>query len=201
MKITDITVTKKGRFAVFVDGEFLFSAQEEALVRSGLRPGDETDIHALEELRRESEYIFGRAYSRSMLLQRLERYVDAEAAVRVADRLCELGLINDSYYASTYARDLFRLKGYSRQRIAQALRQKGIGREEIEEALAQFEDEDVEEKLYALVTGRYLRYLGDEKGRQKAQNALLRMGYRYGEIHTALRRAREEYAGQFPDWD
>ena len=54
MKITDISVTKKGRYALFVDGEFLFSAEEEALVRSGLRPGMETDIQTLEALRRES---------------------------------------------------------------------------------------------------------------------------------------------------
>ena len=208
MKITDIHRTKKGRFAVVVDGEFLFSAQEEALARSGLKAGDETDIYALEQLRRESEYIFGReyalhlleykAYSRSMLVQRLEKYVDPEAAAQVADRLCELGLINDSYYAAAYARDLFRLKGYSKQRIAQALRQKGIEKEDVQEALAQFEEEELEEKLRTLLVKKYLRHLGSEKGRQKAQNALLRMGYRYGEIHAAIRWVLEEYADELP---
>ena len=111
MKITDISVTKKGRYALFVDGEFLFSAEEEALVRSGLRPGMETDIQTLEALRRESEYIYGRewalhlleykAYSRRMLLDRLRRQIDEDIAEQVADRLCELGLIDDRYYAST----------------------------------------------------------------------------------------------------
>ena len=110
MKITDISVTKKGRYALFVDGEFLFSAEEEALVRSGLRPGMETDIQTLEALRRESEYIYGRewalhlleykAYSRRMLLDRLRRQIDEDIAEQVADRLCELGLIDDRYYAS-----------------------------------------------------------------------------------------------------
>ena len=98
MKITDISVTKKGRYALFVDGEFLFSAEEEALVRSGLRPGMETDIQTLEALRRESEYIYGRewalhlleykAYSRRMLLDRLRRQIDEDIAEQVADRLC-----------------------------------------------------------------------------------------------------------------
>ena len=59
MKITDISVTKKGRYALFVDGEFLFSAEEEALVRSGLRPGMETDIQTLEALRLPPERLQG----------------------------------------------------------------------------------------------------------------------------------------------
>lgn len=63
MKITDISVTRKGRYALFMDGEFLFSAEEETLVRSGLSAGMETDIQALEALRRESEYIYGREWA------------------------------------------------------------------------------------------------------------------------------------------
>lgn len=181
MKITDISVTKKGRYALFVDGEFLFSAEEEALVRSGLRPGMETDIQTLEALRRESEYIYGRewalhlleykAYSRRMLLDRLRRQIDEDIAEQVADRLCELGLIDDRYYASTYARDLFRLKGYSRQRIAQALRQKGIEPDTIEEVLEQFDAGESDARLRELIRKKYARYLGEEKGRQRAVNA------------------------------
>lgn len=202
MKITDISVTKKGRYALFVDGEFLFSAEEEALVRSGLRPGMETDIHTLEALRRESEYIYGRewalhlleykAYSRRMLLDRLRRQLDEDIAEQVADRLCELGLIDDRYYASTYARDLFRLKGYSRQRIAQALRQKGIEPDTIEEVLEQFGAGESDARLRELIRKKYARYLGEEKGRQRAVNALLRMGYKYGEIRPALAEVLEE---------
>lgn len=193
MKITDISVTKKGRYALFVDGEFLFSAEEEALVRSGLRPGMETDIQTLEALRRESEYIYGpgmgrchlleyKAYSRRMLLDRLRRQIDEDIAEQVADRLCELGSSMTRYYASTYARDLFRLKGYSRQRIAQALRQKGIEPDTIEEVLEQFDAGESDARLRELIRKKYARYLGEEKGRQRAVNALLRMGYKYGEI-------------------
>lgn len=38
----------------------------------------------------------------------------------------------------------------------------------------------------------YARYLGEEKGRQRAVNALLRMGYKYGEIRPALAEVLEE---------
>ena len=202
MKITEISVTKKGRYALFVDGQFLFSAEEEALARSGLHAGMETDIETLEQLRRESEYIYGRewalrllehkAYSRKMLLDMLCRQIDEEIAGQVADRLCELGLIDDCYYASAYARDLFRLKGYSRQRITQALRQKGIQPEQIEEALAQFDTEAADERLLELIRKKYARYLGEEKGRQRTVNALLRLGYRYGEIRPAMAAVQEE---------
>ena len=127
-----------------------------------------------------------------MLLDRLRRQIDEDIAEQVADRLCELGLINDSYYASTYARDLFRLKGYSRQRIAQALRQKGIEPDTIEEALEQFDASETDDRLRELIRKKYARHLGEEKGRQRAVNALLRMGYKYGEIRPALAEVLEE---------
>ena len=67
MKITDISVTRKGRYALFVDGEFLFSAEEEALVRSGLSAGMETDNQALNAIRRESENIYGPEWALHLL--------------------------------------------------------------------------------------------------------------------------------------
>ena len=202
MKITDITRTKRGRYAIHVDGEFLFSAEEEALLRSGLKAGDEAGIEDLEALRRSSEYIFGRekafrllerkAYTRRMLVEKLRSLIDEDTAEAVAGRMCELGLIDDGDYAATYARDLFRVKGYSRQHIARALKQRGIGEEEAKAALAQFDEGDAEERLLTLIRKKYARYLGDEKGRQRAVNALLRMGYRYGEIRPAIEQVLEE---------
>ena len=121
MKITDISVTKKGRYALFVDGEFLFSAEEEALRPQRTASGHGNGYPDPGGAPAESEYIYGRewalhlleykAYSRRMLLDRLRRQIDEDIAEQVADRLCELGLIDDRYYASTYARDLFRLEG------------------------------------------------------------------------------------------
>ena len=90
------------------------------------------------------------------------------------------------------ARDLFRLKGYSRQRIAQALRQKGIEPDTIEEVLEQFDAGESDARLRELIRKKYARYLGEEKGRQRAVNALLRMGYKYGEIRPALAEVLEE---------
>lgn len=101
MKITDISVTKKGRYALFVDGEFLFSAEEEALVRSGLRPGMETDIQTLEALRGSRSISMGgngrcicwntRHTAGGCCWIRLRRQIDEDIAEQVADRLCELG--------------------------------------------------------------------------------------------------------------
>ena len=206
MKITGLKRTKRGAYAVFADGQYLFSAQEEALLRSGLRENMETDVQALEQLRQDSEYIFGReyalrllerrSYTRQALCQKLSRFVAQDSARQVADRLESLGLINDAAYAAACARDLFRLKGYSVQRIKAHLRQKGIGSEEIAAALEQFEQEAQQQRLYELLCKKYLHRMDTEKGRKKAVDAMLRLGYRYGDIQSALRRAEEEHGAE-----
>ena len=54
------------------------------------------------------------------------------------------------------------------------------------------EAEMPENRLKELVEKKYMRYLNDEKGVQKTINALLRLGYSYGEIKDALREIADE---------
>ncbi len=81
------------------------------------------------------------------------------------------------------------LKKYGKRRIEQELYRKGVDRDIISEVL---EETDFEEsELVALIERKYSRYLGDEKGIQKTVNSLLRMGYSYGEIRSALNEIKE----------
>ena len=50
MVITDITVTKRGRYSLFVDGEFLFSVDGQTVLEYGLKKGLEVDCGFLDEL-------------------------------------------------------------------------------------------------------------------------------------------------------
>ena len=54
--LTAIEPTRKGRFALFADGEFLFSVDGETLARIGLREGDTLDGETLAQLRENSAY-------------------------------------------------------------------------------------------------------------------------------------------------
>ena len=113
-----------------------------------------------------------------------------EQAEGVADRLTELGLLNDGEYACMLARH-YALKGYGPGKIRDELYRRGVPREFWEDALAQAEPNGSQiEKL----ARRKLR--GAEPTREnlkKVSDYLARRGYGWEEISSALERIREEY--------
>jgi regulatory protein len=148
---TAIEKTKKGRFSVFVDGEFVCALHADVFSRSSIAVGRELEPDYLEELRLESEeritkdralrLLSARSYTRRGLVEKLRLYSDAETAEAVAGRMEELGLIDDADYARRYAEECVSRKGFSLYRARQALLEKGIDRDVAEEALAEYEEE------------------------------------------------------------
>lgn len=203
MRVSDISLTKKQRYAIFIDGEFLFSAHEEVLVRSGLRVGDEVTVQELEALRAQSELLYTKeyafrlleykSYTEHQLVEKLQRRTQPEVAQVVAERMVELGLVDDGAYAQRCARDLFHLKGWSPRRIAQELRCRGIADHWIEEAVGQFSEEAGTERLERLIARKYLDKLQQPNGRERVIAALARLGYGYGESRAAITKVLEEY--------
>ena len=54
-RLTQIKETKKGRLALFFDGEFAFSLDEDTFADAGLHQDDELEDWQIEELRKKSE--------------------------------------------------------------------------------------------------------------------------------------------------
>ncbi len=202
MRITDLSQTKRGRYAVSVEGQYLFSLHEEVFYTARLTVGMDLSVEELEALRRESDYktakeralrlLSARSYTAHRLKEKLSRYADEEASQAAVDRMEELGLVNDGEYAFCCARDLYNLKHYSPRRIEQELQRRGISQEICREATAQFDEEETQSQLEDLVRRKYLRYLGEEKGWNKTVGALSRLGYSYDAIKSAIRRVMEE---------
>ena len=125
MRITDLSRTKRGRYAVSVEGQYLFSLHEEVFYTARLAVGMDLSVEELEALRRESDYktakeralrlLSARGYTAHQLKEKLSRYADEEASQAAVDRMEELGLVNDGDYAFCCARDLYNLKHYSPQ--------------------------------------------------------------------------------------
>ena len=113
-----------------------------------------------------------------------------EQAEAVADRLTELGLLNDGEYARTVARH-YAAKGYGPRKLRDELYRRGVPREYWEDALAIAETDECQiDKL----ARQKLR--GAEPTREnlkKVSDYLARRGYGWEEISSALERIREEY--------
>lgn len=160
-QITALKETKRGRMAVFFDGEFDFSVDDETLLRHDLKVGKRLDERAYEQLREQTQYqkakekafslLCRRSYASAQLRQKLEEDFSPDCIDRVMERCAELGLIDDLDYAQRAARDLVHLKHYSLSRVRQELAHRGIGQNEIEDALELFADYDERQALRQLL--------------------------------------------------
>ena len=126
-----------------------------------------------------------RLHSKGEIVAKLSRKFSRENAEYAAEKCEETGLVNDRDFALLYADELANRKNMGLSRIRLELRRKGISAELIEEALEEI-DIDPEEKLKDIIERKYLRYLGDEKGKKRTVNALLRLGYGYSDIKRVL---------------
>jgi regulatory protein len=130
-----------------------------------------------------------RAYTEKALFDKLcARYEEQEAAEAIG-RMLELGLLDDTDFASRLASDLVKLKGYAPRRARYELTRRGIDDEIAGEAVAEYEG-DQKPQIAAIIKRRHS--LDGEKGRRRAMNALLRLGSGRGDIIAVMRRLGED---------
>ena len=199
-RLTQIKETKKGRLALFFDGEFAFSLAEDTFADAGLHQDDELEDWQIEELRKKSEtrraldkamdYLSLRDHAAGELYQKLCRKFDAHSAAYAVARAGELGLLNDAAFARRRAVELLR-KRKSRREIMNDLNAKGIDRDTaaaaMEELFAETEDGESPElaTARALVERQYAAKLAAGK-RDQVAAALARRGFSYAVIREVL---------------
>ncbi len=99
----------------------------------------------------------------------------------------ELGYINDKDYAELYTKNALENKKHGLMRIRQELQRRGIEQEVINEMLSSTET-DNGEALKSLIKERSQRLdLSDRKQKDRLVGWLVRRGYRFDEIYSALR--------------
>lgn len=199
-RLTQIKETKKGRLALFLDGEFVFSLDEETFARANLHEGDDLESWQVEDLRKQSDtrrtldkamdYLSLRDHASGELYQKLCRKFDAPSAAYAVARAGELGLLDDAGFARRRAAELLR-KRKSRREILTDLATKGIDRDtaaEAVEALYECEEEGEDPELAtarALVQRHYAAKLAAGK-RDQVAAALARRGFSHAIIREAL---------------
>lgn len=195
MELTALEPRRHRLVQLFLDGEPAVKLDAETAARAGLRPGMELDDETLHELLLESDrarakekalwLLESRPHAKRELERKLSRSVGEEAARGAADKMEELGLLDDGDFARRLAAELFR-KGWAERRVAQELTLRGVDRELAREAAAEAAP-DPAEALRALLERKYARRLGDEKGVRQTAAALQRLGYGWEDIRAALR--------------
>lgn len=208
MEITAIQKRRKLLSALFLDGEFAALIDTETLLKFGYKTGMHLTDEQLHELilasqqRRAHEkalYLLEfRSHSKRELTEKIARTTSREAAQAAAERMEELGLLNDEEYARRYAADLLSKKGYAEKRICYELQKKGIDRALAQQALDELEM-DPTEQIRRVIEKKYVRYLHDEKGCRRAVSGLQRMGYRYEDIKRAMAEFTQALRNEFEE--
>lgn len=197
MEVTAIKQRRKGLSQLFIDGEPAVKIDTQVILRAGLREGAQLDDEELHTLIKDSEryranekalYLLEfRNHSQKELQDKIKRSgISQEAAKEAAEKMEEIGLLDDAAYAKNLARTLFERKKYGIRRVQQELRLKGISPEITEQVLAEFEPEDVSGVIRELLERKYPAYNEDEKVKKRAVAAMLRFGYQYDDIRRAM---------------
>ena len=112
-----------------------------------------------------------------------------EQAEAVANRLTDLGLLNDGEYARTVVRH-YAVKGYGPRKIQDELYRRGVPREFWEDAMGERGQDD--RQIDKLVRQKLRDGEPTRENLKKVSDYLARRGYGWEEISAALERLREE---------
>ncbi len=169
------------------------------MLRFRLQVGQVLDSETLTAIKRSAKtsstkvravhMIANRPLSKQELQKRLvQKGSDADDAQAAVAWLEGLGAMDDVAYAATLVRH-YATRGYGAARIREELYRRGVPRELWEEALAQLPDSS--ETLDALIQKKKRGDLTDPKERKRVCDALLRRGFSWSEVRTALGRYTE----------
>lgn len=196
MKISSIKkqVKRTDRYSVYVDGGYIFSLSETALLESGLYVGRLVTTDELGELKdtskRDKAYnqalgqIARRARSEWEIRNYLKRKdYEPELIDQIVERLYKVKLLDDAAFAKMWIENRRLLKATSKRRLQQELRQKRISDEIINKSIAD-DDTDDSQVLKDLVgrKRKILRYQDDTKLIQY----LIRQGYNFDDVKRAV---------------
>lgn len=202
MEITDISEYKGETWFVELDGGGTrFYINRSVLEEFSLREGMNVSPAALEQIKgadilrkakKRGLYLLGeRAMCRGELLSKLTRTYGSEIAEEAVDYIDELGYINDEEYAPKLADYLIRRKRWGMYRAKREMIFRGLDAELVENVLAEFSEEELDEELCELIEKKYYSKLEDYDDRRRTVAALMRRGYGYAAVKRCIERVME----------
>ncbi len=202
MKLS-VNIGKQNKIHIICDGEYKFTVDAEYWFSSpyhGINNIDnEEELAAFyEAVGSRCAFIVGlrflsyRDHSEKELINKLvQKGHKYDYAVSACEKLKEYRYIDDERFAENYAKNLIDRKGMSIRGIKNELFRKGISRD-IVDNICENLDNDPISVIIDLFNTKYNRYLSDEKGIRKTVAALQRLGYRWSDINSAMRRLEVE---------
>ena len=154
MIITKVSAQKRpGRYNIFLDGKYAFSAGEKTVAEFVLLKGKELDDEQVEKIRQFDAVVKGSDLAAHFLsyeprtifevLQYLKKHeISDEAANSAVNQLNELGYLDDRQYAKLFIKNDLRVGSDGPKSLLRKLTQKGVDPEISQTELDEVMDED-----------------------------------------------------------
>lgn len=190
--ISSIKVQKKNsfRFSLFVEDQFLIGVSDNTLTKFNLKKGVlMTPSLFAEVLKKEDEWaireyflrLLGRRdHARNELRDKASHKKYPSSSIEnILDELEEKNYINNAAFAKKFAHDKFELNSWGVNKIRSELFRKGIKERDINAALDQFDNAELQQTIIELVkkNKRKFQRAAPEKRKKKIFDFLLRKGY------------------------
>ncbi len=199
MRIIELKSSKSGEtYKVWLDSGETVIIETETALKFHLKEEKTFSDDEWEEIMSDSAYLSARrrafnilgyrAVSEKQLFHKLtEKGADEDTAQRVVDKMIELGLVNDEALLKEKVRHLSEVKKYGEKRIITDLMLKGFNKSDIQNALYNLEPDNFK-IVCEIIEKKYQNILEDSdiNTRQKVMNALLRRGFSYDVIKSAI---------------
>ena len=195
-----IIKAQKGRGSkihLLLDDEYRITTDADFWAENFIKDGTDIDDEEWENLVTKINYrksfnkcadlLSRRDHSVKELKEKLLRTVDEASADKAIERFLELGYLDDEKFAKALAKHLYEVKNYSDNHVRQELYKRGISREIVYDNIDNSEIDSIE-TIINLVIKKYYNKLNAENGKEKVVAALMRKGFSYGDIKTALHR-------------
>lgn len=200
MEITGLKQYKGKTYEVELDSERILYLHIDIIVDFGLIKGMQIERDEMKKIiyasnfRRAYEYslycLDYRDYSAEELYQKiLKTYKNEKLCLDVIRKLARANIINDRRYAEKLAVKLVESRKYGYRRAKREIIQKGITEDIAEEMLDRYNN-IYYENLMEMLEKKHSRFLTDRTDRksiEKVKNALVRYGYSFDEINSAVR--------------
>lgn len=186
---------------ILLDGEYQITTDIDFWSEYGVADGTEisdqewellkNDMNYRKALNKGADLLSRRSHSVYELKSKIMRTCDPVSAEKAVEKFLEFGYLNDEAFAAELAEHLFKVKNYSERNVRSELYKRGIDKEIINSVLSHNETDPLDSIIY-IVNKRYFKKLSEDGGREKVIAALMRKGFSYSDIKTALNRIENE---------
>lgn len=148
----------------------------------------------LRKAKRRALYLLGtKQYCSAELLKKLRPTYGGEISRKAVEYMCELGYVNDEDYAPKLADYLIHTKRFGLRKARYEMLHRGLSENLVDEALAAFGEEEIDEEITELLLRKYYAKLEDYDDRRRTIAALARRGYDYRSVKRCIEKLLDNY--------